>query len=532
MLFLVRLGLALLLLTATALPVSLPVIESRSGAVRTESVQLRGLATEQQYSLLYSISPRAALTDGTVRVEIVQGTNRVAGKTLHAGDADFYTQFRLPTAGEATVRITSNIKSGKYALQVNRWGRSGQVRSGPIRGWKEAMPIELGKTVFASGDDAPYIALPGTARKASVEESGRTDWYRFDFRGSSPRLVHVLVELAERDQIPASVTVHRAKGDGIEEYFEGEDPVSLPHEVQALPGNKFTPRILKDAGTYYIAVRANHPEYKLRTRLYDVPPYTDPGKAVQAALDYVMSAGDSWHANTPRRGGLLDRTEAVHQETSLCVGCHVTHFPQRAQLYAVRNGYEVNARQQLQFLAERFYNNPRPFYGFEQQGAVWSRMISAPANVLSRMSHLMSIFEQHVSGERRDSFHSGVNEYLKLYYAGRDRLPGDETNGNTPLVSAHEVAWYSWLATKDPKIPGFIAAGEVKNTIDLCYQTLALAEIDREKYRPLLQKNVDRLFALQRPDGQWSARFEREQPAVEFQTGHALWALHAAGVPA
>jgi hypothetical protein len=99
-------------------------------------------------------------------------------------------------------------------------------------------------------------------------------------------------------------------------------------------------------------------------------------------------------------------------------------------------------------------------------------------------------------------------------------------------VSAHEVAWYSWTVTRDPKIPELIAAGEVKNTIDLCYQTLALADIDRTKYQDLIAKNVERLLSLQRPDGQWSARFEPDQPAAEFQTGHALWALHAAGVPA
>ena len=101
-----------------------------------------------------------------------------------------------------------------------------------------------------------------------------------------------------------------------------------------------------------------------------------------------------------------------------------------------RNGYPVVQRQQLQFLTERFYNNPRPFYGFEQTGAVWARVISAPANVLGRMSHLLDIFEHQISGERRTSFHEGIGEYLKLYYAGRDKLPPDETNGNTPLVSA------------------------------------------------------------------------------------------------
>ena len=336
----------------------------------------------------------------------------------------------------------------------------------------------------------------------------------------------------ERDQIPVDVAVYRLVNGEPQEYFDGEDPVTLPHEAQALTGNKFTPRILNDRGTYYVAVQAGHPEYKLRTRVYDPPPYTDPQTAVRTALDYVLAAGDSWHANTPRRGSVYDRVSSVHQETSLCVACHATHFPLRAALYAARNGYPVVQRQQLQFLTERFYNNPRPFYGFEQTGAVWARVISAPANVLGRMSHLLDIYERQISGERRSNFHEGIGEYLKLYYAGRDKLPPDETNGNTPLVSRHEVAWYAWSNTHDGRMGDLIASGDVENMVDLCYQTQALAEIDPQRYRGQIQKNAERILSLQRPDGQWSMRFGPEQPEVEFQTGHALWALQAAGVPA
>jgi hypothetical protein len=318
----------------------------------------------------------------------------------------------------------------------------------------------------------------------------------------------------------------------LQEFHDGEDPVSGPHEVQALPGNKFSPRVLAERGAYYVRVHANHPEYKLRTQVYDPPPYDDPRQAVRTAIDYILSAGDSWHANTPRRGGILDRVSNVHQETSLCVACHATHFPQRAALYAAHNGYPIHARQQLQFLAERFYNNPRPFYGFEQTGAVWARMISAPANVLSRMAHLLDLYESEVTLERRPEYPRSVAGYLKLYYADRDKLPADESNGNTPLVSAHEVAWYSWKITKDPRLPGMIAVGDVKNMVDLCYQTQALADMDREKYKERIDRNAERILSLQRPDGQWSMRFEPNQPEVEFQTGHALWALAAAGIPA
>ena len=86
--------------------------------------------------------------------------------------------------------------------------------------------------------------------------------------------------------------------------------------------------------------------------------------------------------------------------------------------------------------------------------------------------------------------------------------------------------------TNDPRLAEMIAQGEVKNMVDLCYQTLALAEIDRAKYADQIAKNAERILSLQRPDGQWSMRFEPNQPEVEFQTGHALWALQAAGIPA
>jgi hypothetical protein len=507
----------------------LSVVTAKTAAVRSETIMLPGLHPQNQYSFLYSLSSLRELKAETrVEIEVRQGDTLLASKTLHEGDADYYTQFRVPHEGAATVVIRASHAAGNYSLQVNRWPLSAQVKSEPDHRWQDAMTIALGKTVFASGDDEEYIPLPGTPRRTSTEGA---DWYKFEFSTDKPKLVFFQIDLMERDQIPVDVRVYRLVNGKIEEYYEGEDPVTLPHEVQALQGNKFTPRILKEKGAYYISVHASHPEYKLRTRVYDAPPYSDPRMAVRTGVDYIMAAGDSWHANTPRRGGILDRVESVHQETSLCVGCHTTHFPLRAQLYATRNGYPVVMRQQVQFLSERFYNNPRPFYGFEEQGAVWARMISAPANVLGRMSHLMSIYEDQITGERRAGYHEGIAKYLELYYASRDKLPGDETNGNTPLVSAHEVAWYAWTETKDPRLGEWIAKGEVKNMIDLCYQTLALADIDREKYREQIAANAERILKLQRDDGQWSMKFEANQQEVEFQTGHALWALHAAGIP-
>ncbi len=447
-------------------------------------------------------------------------------KTLHMGDQDWAFAFR-PTAD---CRYSAT-PAGRWT--ITSLGPTTHVEVEPNNEWAKATPLPLGEVIFASGDDSRYLPLPSDKRGKPVVEFEKRDedWYHLRFAGGKPQLVGFQIELVERDNLPVDVSIFRIVGGKPVLFTDGEDPVSIPHEVQALPGNKYTTRVLREAGDYYVRVVANHPEYRLRTRVYDVAPYADPRQAVRAGIDYLMGAGDSWHANTPRRGGIFDRVANVHQETSLCVACHVTHFTQRGQLYAARQGYGVNLRSSLQFLTERFYNNPRPLYGFEQEGAVWARVISAPANVLGRMSHLLDIYEKQISGSTRPSFHDGVRKYLKLYYDGRKQLPGDETNGNQPLVSTYEVAWYAWEVTHDPEIAKLIEQDYHKNLIDLCYQTLALASIDKAKYAAKIKANADRILSYQRDNGQWSMKFEAKEKDVEFQTGHALWALAAAGVP-
>src|SRR5713226_9205983 len=75
---------------------SLQEIAKRSGRVRSEEIRLRGLDVQHQYILLYAISALDGLEpDARVTVEIVQGAAILGAKTLHAGDADFYTQFRV-----------------------------------------------------------------------------------------------------------------------------------------------------------------------------------------------------------------------------------------------------------------------------------------------------------------------------------------------------------------------------------------------------------------------------------------------------
>lgn len=491
----------------------------KQGLVGTTRVTLPGLSASAAAAILVSIDKPDALGDAVVDVSIPG----VAQKLLHAGDPDLF----LTAAGAKEVRMQlrgATRSPARYHIVVRP--AAGAKEFEPNNSPAEANPIRLGELVPGTADDVPYVPAPGA--RATPSEAG-VDWFRFDFDGA-PKLVFFQLELIERDNIPMDVSIWRLVNGKPVEYHEGEDPVTIPHEVQAQPGNKFTTRVLRDKGTYYVRVQANHPEYALRTRVYDPPPYRDPRMAVRVALDFLLGAGDSWHANTPRRGGVWDRIASVHQETSLCVACHPTHFTQRAALYAKRNGYPVHQRDQLQFLSERFYNNPRPLFGFEGQ-ATWARVISASANVLSRMSHLMDIYEKEVSKESRPAFHDGIRGFLKLYYQGRTKLPPDETNGNQPLVSAYEVAWYSWEVSRDPVIERLIEqdAG-VKNLIDLCYQTQALAAIDREKYAAKIDANAKRLLTLQRPSGQWSMKFDENEKEVEFQTGHVLWTLANAGV--
>jgi hypothetical protein len=506
---------------------------SKTGPIHSESIRLPTLRAPATYSLLFSVKAVEVLTpDVRIQVTLADRDAVLVTKVLHAGDPDVYVPFHVSRTGGPVLRLqVSGPVAGQFHLVVNKWPSSYGLDAGSNHQWQNASPMELSTTVFASGDNVDYIPVPGTPRKLAIEGQQAENWYKFRFDGKKPKLVFFQLELMDRDDLPADVSVFRLADGKIGEFTDGQDSVAIPHEVQALPGNIFAPRTLNDAGEYYVRVRANHPEYKLRTRVYDPPPYLDPQEAVRTGVDYIMGAGDSWFANTPRRGGRLDRVASVHQETSLCVACHVSHFSQRAQLYSTLSGYPVVQRAQLKFLTDRFYNNPRPFYGFEKDGAVWARMISAPANVLSRMSQLTSMFENEVSREPFPAYHEAVSKYLDIYYAGRSDLPPDETNGNTPLVSTFEVAWYSWKTTRDARIPQMIAGAPVKNVIDLCYQALALADIDSVKYKQQIAANAARILSLQRPSGQWSMSFDPDAAEVEFQTGHALWALSAAGIP-
>jgi hypothetical protein len=468
--------------------------------------------------------------------------------------------FRASNQAQLQIASTAN-QPIEHTITVLEWPESkaenASLEAEPNDTWQTANETELGQTVWASADDKPYILPLGQtevkgrtpyqlAPEATQDRlaDGGIDWFKLSYNGEQPRLVHFELDLLETRQHPSGRFSFHSREQRVKPYERGIDTVSPPHEVQAVSGNKFTTRVLTK-GTYYLRVDANHAFYQLRTASYAAPPYdgqTDaPGKAVRAGMDYLISAGDSWHANTPRHGGVVNRVASNHHETQLCISCHATHFPTRGELIAKQNGYAVNKRSSLQFLVERLANNPRPFYGFPE--AYWTNVISASANVMSRLAILVNTYDQEFTGEKRLSLLKGAAGYLKLYYKGRTVPPNDESNGNTPLVSTYEVAWYSWRvfdelvkATNDSEareyrdlIRTLIEQDKLKNNVDLCYQTLAFATM-------IKPPTPNASNAMPSASSRCNARtasgqccFEPNSASVEFQTYHCLYTLALAG---
>ena len=378
-------------------------------------------------------------------------------KSLNCGDPDVLWSIRQPREAPVRITITLPPKPGppalagrlRVAVRVAELGEDDPAAQAvafetePNETPESANPLILGETVYGLADDRPYLPL-GTETTEGERTAG-ADWFAFTFESDVPKLAFFALDFVDRD-VPPDVRIYRKENGQIVEYTQGIDPQSLQRERPPRMGaNKFTTRVLT-RGSYFVWVDACQPEYQLRTKLFDVPPYLKPEeanhapaplvaeaarRAVRTALDFQLLAGDSWHANTPRKGHPLDRVANAHHETSTCVACHPTHFTTQSALAAVKAGYEIEQPWALQFLTERLANNPVPFHGHPE--ALWARMIPAPANVLGRLSTIVMDYENLVTGTPRNNLHRGIAEFLKLYYDGRTELPPDESNGNNPV---------------------------------------------------------------------------------------------------
>ena len=491
-------------------------------------------------------------------------------KSLNCGDPDVLWSIRQP--GEVALRITITLprkpgppalaaKPLQVAVRVAELGENDPAvqavafETEPNDKPESANRLTLGQTVYGLADDRPYLPL-GT-EMTERERTAGSDWFTFTFESDVPKLAYFALDFVDRD-IPPDVRIYRKENGQVVEYTQGIDPQSLQRERPPRMGaNKFTTRVLT-RGNYFVWVDACQPEYQFRTKLFDVPPYLKPEeadhalastvadaarRAVRTAMDFQLLAGDSWHANTPRKGHPLDRVANVHHETSTCVACHPTHFTTQSALAAVKAGYEIEQPWALQFLTERLANNPVPFHGHPD--ALWARMIPAPANVLGRLSTIVMDYENLVAGSGRNNLHRGIAEFLKLYYDGRTELPSDESNGNNH-VSRYKVAADSWrqldeilrrTGNADDKaardlVAKLLPTGKPAHTRDLAAQTIGLCLIDpkQEKHGALIQANVQQLLSLQRASGHWSVKFDPKYPITEMQTGESLFALASAGL--
>lgn len=537
---------------------------------RPAAVELPAVGTGQTYAVTVSLPrPEKLAPDARLRVRVRRNDETIVQKFLHDGDPDIFILVSAPLdkqtivdigesgdvlAFEASIRaVQTHVEAVAKAAADRGRTSSPVIEMEPNDRPEDAIAFSLGQTVFASADDRPYIAAPGEDDQKA--KAAGEDWFKFAFTDPEPRLAFLSLDVIDRE-VPVDIAVFTMK-DGKLEPFEAAFEKFEPEKTTRFAGMfKFVARRVEPGTTYFLRVRANHPAYQLRSETYPLPPY-DPEKlgstraaveqAVRTAMDYIVQKGDSWHANTPRVGGIDDRVHNVHAETAQCIACHPTHFSTRGEMFAVANGYPIRQRPSVQFLTERLYNNPRPFYGHPQ--AAWARMISASANVLSRLSMMLTLYERNVTGHERTEVHRAIAEYLILYYKDRTEIPANETNGNLPLVSKFEVAEYSWFVfdelhrrTGDAKYSSWAEqvrkliesadAKHIQDMSDLCFQTSAFCRIDREAYADRIRANVERIFSYQRADGQWPMRFGDKELSAEFQTGHCLYTLAAAGVPA
>jgi len=524
-------------------------------------IPLRLRESTHLYSLTVSAVDASLLpNEAKVKVTIVADGKPIAQKSLHLADPDWYCVFRATEPQKGAMLVVDSERAIPFRftlLPLKVSSTKGVViEAEPNDDWHHAQPVPLGATVIGTADDRPYFIAPDMDEEKALQAG--VDWFKVEQPDETPKLVHFNLDILDRD-VPVNILVYTLNEEGeLVPYTEGYDPVSGPHEAQVAPpvrlngvelnsANKFTTRVLRK-GVYFIKVEAKHPAYRLRMTVYDPPPYlkdenADPEqiaaaarKAIQVAMNYIVAAGDSWFANTPRSGAVARRDRQVHNETVVCTACHPSQFSTKGAMWANRNGYPVTEREALRFLAERLYNAPRPFY---LPGTVWVRFIGADAHVLSQMALVLREYER-MTGEHRPDFFTQQAAYVRAFYQ-RDKLPPNGTGNNEqnpPTLSSYETAWMAWQllkkvgdeATADhvEKLAANAGDDSVQTLDDLCWQTIFLCEVGREKYADRIAANIDRIKKEQKPDGSWSYRFN-DKPA-EFATATALFALAKAGL--
>src|SRR5687767_15047129 len=148
---------------AAGQPASKQSLQLTGGA--TAEVDLHDLSTDEYYGVLVSLPTLAELGEPD-RIDLIlhDAAGEVIRKRLHGGDADFYFTLRPRKSGTAKIVATASGTPGKSytlttAIEPIVFGGKSKVTiaAGPNNTWQTAQPMELGRTVFASNDERPYI---------------------------------------------------------------------------------------------------------------------------------------------------------------------------------------------------------------------------------------------------------------------------------------------------------------------------------------------------------------------------------------
>ena len=503
--------------------------------------------------------------------------NPTISKKLHSGDPGSYFIVRAAESGPARLTLKA-VEGGSeaigYRVELRALNLSAadavQIAPNTARDWQHASPMVLGKTVFGTADDIEYLYN-------TEEGKNGWQWLTFEYNDPTPKLVFFEFDLLDRD-VPCTLKLFRQEngpqGLHLVEYKYGIDPTEIRHDDQydELVGFKFLTRVL-NSGKYFLSMKANHPRWSLRTKMFDVPPYHDPHSAVEVAMRYMVDIGDSFFSNTPRKGAVRTRAENVTDETERCITCHPAHFTMLSTLTAVRNGYTVRDHPEFKFMMDKLYNAPAPFYGFPN--TYWLRFELAPTNGESRLGQMLLLYENLVSHRATETPAHLVN-YPRLVYDARQTLPRADTaryvgqfeptktrnyefDGNRP-ISDFRVATDAWsvldqearrshdaaVAASAEHLKSLMTATTTNDLEDIVEQTKGMVMMGDERFKPLIKENIEKILARQHTDGGWvtaeymsndqffdaaaRAPFEKpSDPSLQFMTGEVLYTLKLAG---
>jgi HEAT repeat protein len=502
------------------------------------NVPLEGIGSRETYRVQVNLlGPILARDRFRVTLESPGGWR--SSKMLHAGDPDLYLLFRPSIGGQATLAIESSPDSGSVSVRTN-WTHldlrsidQPAIEAEPNDTWQQANPLQIGRTVYGSSDDVDYL-------ENLDEGKAGLDWFRFEVLDDAPGLVYLQLELLDRD-VSANLRVHRldpVSGE-VRPYETGKDPMEIVHDRERERYSTHLSRTL-GRGTYFVEVNANHPDYILRTRSYPVPPLSDPSKAVESGLNYLLEAGDAWFAQVPREGNIFVRSANLHDTATRCTACHASSFPTEASLVGLANGYPIRAKQSMLYLMDRLANSPTPLYG--DNGLYWQRFIAIPLQAQGKQGGIVLDFENQVLGRQTPEF-ARFGPFLQAAWRGRRSLPADEVNGVVPLDSKFGLAWRDWRVLNEMmKRTGRVAYAQAADAIadilddpstdrqvetlqDRIHRLYAWWLVDPVQFAGRIKGEAEALLTLQNPDGGWHELDRKPGPSAVYTTGQLTWTL-------